>query len=98
MDRLDEWIPDLPQCELSELENIMKIVVSTVPAKQKHLALSIESEGYIPKLLDLFHICEDLDDKEGLHYLYHIFKALFLFNNGSLLQVVGLASAGRVES
>ena len=94
-DRFDAWIPDLPPCELGELENIMKIVVfTTVPGQQRELAVNIESEGYIPKLLDLFHICEDLNNKEGLHHLYHIFKAFFLFNNASLLQVGGFSGAG----
>ena len=52
--------------------------------------LRIESEGYVAKLLDVFHICEDLENVEGLHSLYNIFKAFFLFNNATLLQVCGL--------
>lgn len=62
--------------------------MAAFPQRRETLALSIEREGYISKLLDLFHICEDLENLDGLHRLYEIFKALFLFNNASLLQVV----------
>ena len=37
-------------------------------------AVAIENEGYIKKLLSLFHMCEDLENNEGLHHLYEIFK------------------------
>ena len=41
---------------------------------------AVENEGYIKKLLELFHMCEDLDNMEGLHHLYDIFKNVFLLN------------------
>lgn len=62
--------------------------VAPFPRRRDTLALFIEKEGYIIKLLDLFHICEDLENVDGLHLLYEIFKALFMFNNASLLQVI----------
>lgn len=33
-------------------------------------------QNYVPKLLELFKVCEDLGNMEGLHDLYRIFKGL----------------------
>ena len=87
----DDWVPDLPHCKLSELVDILSLVTSVSPfqCRRDNLAVRIENQGYIAKLLDLFHKCEDLEDITGLHILYNIFKAFFLFNNASLLQVCG---------
>jgi hypothetical protein len=32
------------------------------------------------KLLNMFHMCEDLENLEGLHNLYEIFRNIFLLN------------------
>lgn len=91
-DRLDDsWgISEnysLPPCELSKLDEILSLINTMAPFPKTRLGLCIEREGYIAKLLDLFHICEDLENLDGLHRLYEIFKALFMFNSASLLQV-----------
>lgn len=80
-------IVELPPCELSELEKIAQLISVCRPIYRDHLVGWMEKESYISKLLDLFHICEDLENMEGLHQLYEIFKALFFFNKASLLQV-----------
>ncbi len=48
------------------------------PIRREKLAIAIENEVYIKKLLNLFHMCEDLENTEGLHHLYEIFKNIFL--------------------
>jgi protein phosphatase 4 regulatory subunit 3 len=48
------------------------------PIRREKLAIAIENEVYIKKLLNLFHMCEDLENMEGLHHLYEIFKNIFL--------------------
>lgn len=45
-------------------------------------------EGYIRKLLNLFHICEDLENLEGLHHLFEVFKNIFLLNKNALFEVM----------
>jgi len=45
-------------------------------------------EGYIKKLLNLFHICEDLENLEGLHHLFEVFKNIFLLNEDALFEVM----------
>uniref|UniRef100_A0A6A7FV95 Serine/threonine-protein phosphatase 4 regulatory subunit 3B-like n=2 Tax=Hirondellea gigas TaxID=1518452 RepID=A0A6A7FV95_9CRUS len=57
-------------------------------SRQEKIATSIESEAYIKKLLDLFRLCEDLENTESLHTLYEIFKNIFLLNKNSLLEVM----------
>ena len=60
----------------------------TNPMRKEKLAVAIENEGYIRKLLNLFHMCEDLENTEGLHYLYEIFKNIFLLNKNALFEVM----------
>ena len=79
---------ELPPCELSELEKIAQVISLCRPVhRQAILANAIEREDYISKLIDLFHICEDLENIDGLHQLYEIFKAMLYLNKMSLLQV-----------
>lgn len=60
----------------------------TSPMRKEKLAVAIENENYIRKLLNLFHMCEDLENTEGLHYLYEIFKNIFLLNKNALFEVM----------
>ena len=81
---------ELPPCELGRLDDIFVLMTSviTLPIRREGLALAMEKENYIAKLLDLFHVCEDLDNVEGLHHLYKIFRTLFLVNVASLLSLM----------
>ncbi|KAJ9596111.1 hypothetical protein L9F63_012695, partial [Diploptera punctata] len=91
-DDMSEAAPpvELPPCELSRLEEINELMSSclTTPMRKEKLAVAIENEGYIKKLLNLFHMCEDLENTEGLHYLYEIFKNIFLLNKNALFEVM----------
>lgn len=81
---------ELPSCELSRLEEIAELVASSLPSplRREKLALALENEGYIKKLLELFHVCEDLENIEGLHHLYEIIKGIFLLNRTALFEVM----------
>ncbi|XP_068683455.1 serine/threonine-protein phosphatase 4 regulatory subunit 3-like isoform X1 [Montipora capricornis] len=81
---------ELPPCELSKLEEIAELFNSVLPSpiRREKLSLAIEQDNYIRKMLDLFHICEDLENLEGLHHLYDIFKSLFFMNKQSLLEIM----------
>lgn len=87
-DRFEEI--ELPACELSKLDDIFELVTTTIPfvSRRDNLVAAIEKENYIAKLLDLFHVCEDLENTDGLHHLYNIFRALFLLNKVSLFQIM----------
>ena len=52
------------------------------------LARAIESNNYIRKLIDLFHICEDLESADSLHQLYEIVRSIFYLNKSSIFEVL----------
>ncbi|XP_047621561.1 serine/threonine-protein phosphatase 4 regulatory subunit 3B-like [Phacochoerus africanus] len=81
---------DLPNCELGQLQQIAELVTSafTSSTRKERLALVLENEDYIKKLLQLFHICENLEDTEGLYHLYEIIKGILLLNKTALLKVM----------
>lgn len=81
---------ELPACELSRLEDISELISNCLvsPPRKDKLAIALESENYIKKLLNLFHMCEDLDNMEGLHHLYEIFKSIFLLNKNTLFETM----------
>ena len=81
---------DLPPCELSKLEEIGEVFSSCLQSvvSRDKLALALEQEDYIHKLIELFHVCEDLENDGGLHQLYEIFKVVFLLNRASLCEVM----------
>ncbi|XP_059841956.1 serine/threonine-protein phosphatase 4 regulatory subunit 3 [Hypanus sabinus] len=79
---------DLPPCELNKLEEIADLVTSVIssPIRREKLALALENEGYIKKLLQLFRVCEDLDNTEGLHHLYEIIRGILFLNKAALFE------------
>uniref|UniRef100_T1IHY7 Uncharacterized protein n=1 Tax=Strigamia maritima TaxID=126957 RepID=T1IHY7_STRMM len=81
---------DLPTCELSNLEEINAMIDCCLPEPilRDKIAVDIKSEKYIPKLLNIFHACEDSENFEGLNYLNEIFKNIFLLNKIALLEVM----------
>ncbi|KAA0189616.1 hypothetical protein HAZT_HAZT006435 [Hyalella azteca] len=56
--------------------------------KRDKIANSIEKECYIKKLIDLFRLCENVENFKCLHILYEIFKNIFLLNKSSLLEAL----------
>ena len=81
---------ELPTCEVSKLMRISELFNSVLqsPVQREKLSIPLENDGYIKKLLELFHMCEDLDNLDGLHHLYDIFKAIFLLNKNSLFEIM----------
>lgn len=81
---------ELPPCELNRLDDLAELVASSLPSplRREKLALAVENEGYIRKLLELFHVCEDLENREGLHHMYEIIKGIFLLNRTALFEVM----------
>ncbi|XP_015238409.1 PREDICTED: serine/threonine-protein phosphatase 4 regulatory subunit 3-B-like [Cyprinodon variegatus] len=81
---------ELPPCELGRLEEIADLVTSVLssPIRREKLALALMNEGYIKKLLGLFRVCEDLDNREGLHHLYEIVRGILFLNKAALFEVM----------
>ncbi|XP_057315751.1 serine/threonine-protein phosphatase 4 regulatory subunit 3-B-like [Hydractinia symbiolongicarpus] len=83
---------ELPPCDLSKLDEISELFYNALasPVGREKLAMAIEHDGYVKKLIDLFHMCEDLENTEGLHTLFEIFKSLFMLEKNSLFEVMFL--------
>ena len=81
---------ELPPCEISKLEEIAELFQNVLPSpiRRERLSVAIENEGYVHKLLELFHVCEDLEILDGLHHLYDIFKAIFMLNKNALFEIM----------
>ncbi|XP_078727986.1 serine/threonine-protein phosphatase 4 regulatory subunit 3-like isoform X1 [Lampetra fluviatilis] len=81
---------DLPPCELGRLGELAALVTSILPSpiRRERLATAIEKQGYVKKLLELFSVCEDLENTEGLHHLHEIVRGLFLLNKTPLFEVM----------
>ena len=83
---------DLPACELNKLKDIrdffvFNLIRKSKPYKEK-LTSILETENYIKRLIEIFHMCEDLENSEGLHYLFEIFRSLFYLNKSPLLDIL----------
>jgi len=65
---------------LPGIDSDYKVILSSL--------FSIEADGYIPKLLDLFGMCEDLENLESLHLMYSIFKTIFMLNKNALFEIM----------
>uniref|UniRef100_A0A8C2V6J5 Serine/threonine-protein phosphatase 4 regulatory subunit 3-like central domain-containing protein n=1 Tax=Chinchilla lanigera TaxID=34839 RepID=A0A8C2V6J5_CHILA len=81
---------DLPTCELDKLEEIADLVTSVLPSPipREKLALVLENEGCIKKLLQLFQTCENLENAEGLHHLYEMIRGILFLNKATLSEVM----------
>nr|SVE73405.1 EOG090X01QS [Daphnia atkinsoni] len=90
---------ELPPCELNKLETINELIASCLSSavRREKLSTALEMEGYIRKLLNLFHICEDLENLEGLNHLFEVFKNIFLLNKNALFEDVVLPTPSVFE-
>ncbi|XP_008824721.2 protein PPP4R3C-like, partial [Nannospalax galili] len=81
---------EMPKCERNALEKIANLLISVfdTPKYVRKLALMLENEDYIKKLLKLFHTCENQQDTEGLHYLYTIVRGILFLNKISLFNIM----------
>ncbi|XP_048652338.1 protein PPP4R3C [Marmota marmota marmota] len=94
-DQFDEMpstssLVELPNCELHTLEEIADLFTSVLasPKGKERLALTLENEDYIKKLLQIFHICENLKNIEGLHNLHKIIKGILFLNKTPLFEIM----------
>ena len=58
------------------------------PVRREKISVSLENDHYLKKLITIFHTCEDLQNIEGLHILYEIFKNIFLLNKNALFEIM----------
>lgn len=82
-------LKELPQVELSTLPLILKTVMEGCIMDHIRVAeLIVQNQTFIPKLLDLFKISEDLENNDGLHLIFKIVKGIILLNNAQIFEKV----------
>uniref|UniRef100_A0A8R1TY33 SMK-1 domain-containing protein n=1 Tax=Onchocerca volvulus TaxID=6282 RepID=A0A8R1TY33_ONCVO len=80
----------LPPCEVNSLADIEVMISNSFgsAALREKLAIAIENQGYVAKLCDVFHMCEDLEHIDALHTLHQIARSLFMLNRNTLLEIL----------
>ncbi|KAL3508153.1 hypothetical protein ACH5RR_033535 [Cinchona calisaya] len=80
---------ELPPVELSTLPSVLKIVVESGIADQMRVSdLIAQDLEFIGKLMDLFRICEDLENIDGLHMVFKIVRGIILMNNPQIFDKI----------
>lgn len=84
------YLLDLPNCELNNLEEIANSVSWALisPVHKEWLAMGLENDDYIKKLLQLVHTCENIGDIEGLHLLHDITKGIIFLDKTCLFEIM----------
>ncbi|KAL4560273.1 hypothetical protein LXL04_032423 [Taraxacum kok-saghyz] len=80
---------ELPAVELSTLPSILKVVVDGSVTDQLCVTeLILHDQIFFRKLMDLFKVCEDLENKDGLHMIYKIVKGIILLNSPQIFEKI----------
>ncbi|KAH7434115.1 hypothetical protein KP509_06G000800 [Ceratopteris richardii] len=80
-------VMELPPLELSSLPQISKILVDSLDREQI-ASLIVKDSTFLSKLVDLFTMCEDVENLDGLHMLFKIAKAIVSLNDGEIFDVI----------
>ncbi|KAI3687169.1 hypothetical protein L1987_80862 [Smallanthus sonchifolius] len=80
---------ELPEVELSTLPSILKVVVDSSITDQLCVTeLILHDQKFFRKLMDLFSVCEDLENYDGLHIVYKIVRGIILLNSPSIFEKI----------
>ncbi|KAJ4969136.1 hypothetical protein NE237_015837 [Protea cynaroides] len=80
---------ELPAVELSTLPLILKTLVeSGITDQMRVTELILHDQDFFRKLMDLFRICEDLENNEGLHMIFKIVKGIILLNSPQIFEKI----------
>ncbi|XP_060197554.1 uncharacterized protein LOC132626638 isoform X3 [Lycium barbarum] len=80
---------ELPPVELSTLPLILKTVVESGVAGQLRVTeLILHDQVFFGKLMDLFRICEDLENVDSLHIIFKIVRGIILFNSSQIFEKI----------
>ncbi|GLT45763.1 hypothetical protein SLA2020_195720 [Shorea laevis] len=80
---------DLPAVELSTLPLILKTVTESGLTDQIRLTeLILNDREFFHKLMDLFKICEDLENNDSLCMIFKIVKGIILLNSTQIFEKI----------
>jgi len=85
-------LKELPPLELSSLSVILKNVQTTLQGTAEQImgvADSISKDcDFFPKIVNLFRKCKDLGDRDGLHMIFRLVKAIILLNSSVIFDKI----------
>ncbi|KAG2597405.1 serine/threonine-protein phosphatase 4 regulatory subunit 3-like [Panicum virgatum] len=80
---------ELPPVELSNLPFILKTVLEGGITDQIRVAeLITQDRDFFPKLVDMFRMCEDLENLDDLHMIFKLVKGIILLNSPSIFDKI----------
>ncbi|TYJ45504.1 hypothetical protein E1A91_A02G061300v1 [Gossypium mustelinum] len=86
---MNSELRELPAMELSTLPIILKTVTESGIADQMRLTeLILNDQDFFQKLMELFRICEDLENMDGLHMIFKIVKGIILLNSAQIFEKI----------
>ncbi|KAL8161976.1 hypothetical protein V2J09_013465 [Rumex salicifolius] len=86
---LNSELRELPSVELSTLPLILKIVTDCGIADQMRLTeLILHDQDFFRKLMELFRICEDLENVDSLQVIYKTVKGIILLNSQQIFEKI----------
>ncbi|CAN8269587.1 unnamed protein product [Cochlearia groenlandica] len=86
---LNSELRELPTVELTNLPVLLKIVTESGISDQMRLSeLILKSHDFFRHLMNIFKICEDLENVEGLHLIFNIVKGLILLNSSQIMEKI----------
>lgn len=86
---MNSELRELPAVELSTLPLILKTVSESGIADQMRLTeLILNDQDFFRKLMDLFRICEDQENIDGLHMIFKIVRGIILLNSPQIFEKI----------
>ncbi|KAK9139199.1 hypothetical protein Scep_008880 [Stephania cephalantha] len=80
---------ELPAVELSTLPLILKTLLESGVADHMRITeLIVQDQDFFPKLMDLFRICEDMENIDSLHMIFKIVKGIILLNSSHIFEKI----------
>uniref|UniRef100_A0A2P2MU27 Serine/threonine-protein phosphatase 4 regulatory subunit 3A-like isoform X4 n=1 Tax=Rhizophora mucronata TaxID=61149 RepID=A0A2P2MU27_RHIMU len=86
---MNSELRELPVVELSTLPLILKTVSESGIADHMRLTdLIVKDQDFFRKLMDLFRICDDLENIDGLHMIFKIVRGIILLNSPQIFEKI----------
>ncbi|GMJ12272.1 PLATINUM SENSITIVE 2 LIKE, Suppressor of MEK 1 [Hibiscus trionum] len=86
---MNSELRELPAVELSTLPIILKTVTESGIADQMRLTeLLLNYQDFFQKLMELFRMCEDLENMDDLHMIFKIVKGIILLNSAQIFEKI----------
>ncbi|CAM0881167.1 unnamed protein product [Alopecurus aequalis] len=80
---------ELPPVDLSNLPLILKTILEGGITDQMRVAeLITQDRDFFPKLLDIFRMCEDLENLDDLHVIFKLVRGIILLNSPSIFDKI----------